>query len=98
MRCERQDVCLRGRLTRAAAARIIFSMDREAVRRWKSGHDAVNEFERQERRRASAVTRFGQLAAAMRLARGLGIEPPDPFGPEVTEVRERWCRLRKALG
>ncbi len=73
-------------------------MDPDILRQWKRGHEAVNAFEREERRRASPEKRFHQLAALMRLGRGLGLPAPDPFDPEIVAVRERWARLRKALG
>jgi len=62
------------------------------LKRWELVRDA----EAAELRRTSKATRFRQLAALVASRHLFGPEPDREA--QVQEVRERWARLRQALG
>jgi hypothetical protein len=62
------------------------------MRRWQQVRDA----ELAELQRTSPETRFTQLAALMASRDAFDAEPDRDA--QVREVRERWARLRQALG
>jgi hypothetical protein len=65
---------------------------RAYLRRWQLVRDA----EAAELRRTSMETKLQQLAALMAARNVFGPEPDRDS--HVREVRERWARLRQALG
>jgi hypothetical protein len=65
---------------------------RAYFKRW----ELVRDVEAAELRRATMETKFHQLAALMASRHLFGAEPDRE--PQVHEVRDRWTRLRRALG
>ena len=71
----------------------ITSAEAEVFRkRWR----AVNAAEREELRNAPVMDKLLQLAALMASVGPMGWT--EALAAEDAEVRDRWCRLRKALG
>jgi hypothetical protein len=65
---------------------------RAYFKRW----ELVRDVEAAELRRATMETKFQQLAALMASRHLFGPEPDREA--QVCEVRDRWARLRRALG
>ncbi len=64
---------------------------RDYIQRWT----LVREIELSELRRTSVATKLGQLAALMASRHLFGPEPDRER--QLSEVRDRWARLRQAL-
>lgn len=73
------------------------SMNRDLVRRWLRGWEAVAQFEIEETRRLSVEDRLKQMAALMRMTRQCHMRPTYR-ADEIEHVRRRWARLRAANG
>jgi hypothetical protein len=71
-------------------------MTPEEARAYFKRWELVRDVEAAELRRATMETKFQQLAALMATRHLFGPEP-DREG-QVHEVRDRWTRLRRALG
>lgn len=65
---------------------------RDYIRRWK----LVREIETIELQRSTTDTKLRQLAALMASRHLFGPEPDREM--QICEVRDRWARLRQALG
>jgi len=68
-------------------------MDAKQVREWKAGYDAFNQWELEERRKATPQERFRSLVAIWRQARLLGHLGPKEIDFKVIDT---WQRLRDA--
>jgi len=71
-------------------------MTPEQARSYFERWDLVREIEAAELRRTPMETKLRQLAALMESRRVFGPEPDRE--QQVEAVRERWARLRQALG
>jgi len=72
------------------------AMTPEEARAYFERWGLVRDVEAAELRRATIETKFQQLAALMASRHLFGPEPDRAM--QVREVRDRWARLRRALG
>jgi hypothetical protein len=75
---------------------VMDAMTPEEARAYFKRWELVRDVEVEELRRATMEAKFRQLAALMASRHLFGLEPDREA--QVHEVRDRWTRLRRALG